>query len=105
MHMYWGYELKSFLLVEVQNQSNLETTAVADGKSVFFFSPYLPPDYGPAKFIPLQIQPPPSFQTPCNKMNPSGNLAEHTTTSPTEDINAGVWLKGKPACSLPHQCS
>lgn len=65
-----------------------------------FFPPYLPPDYGPAKFSPLQIQPPRSFQTLCNERNPPGNLAEYTTTSPIEDINEGVWLKGKPVCSL-----
>lgn len=103
--MYWGYELKISLLIEVFNQNNLETTALADGKSVFFFSPYLPPDYGPAKFSPLQTQPPPSFQTLCNEMNPLGNLAEYPTTSPTEDINEEVWLKGKPVCSLSHQCN
>lgn len=39
MYMYWGYELKFFLLIKVRNQNNLETTVLADGKSVFFFSP------------------------------------------------------------------
>lgn len=39
--MYWGYELNFFLLIKVRNQNNLETTVLADGKSVFFFFPLI----------------------------------------------------------------